>query len=110
MFKVGKEVVYGPEPKLDYELEVGCIIGEPTKLGETVSIESADDHIFGLVLINDWSGKWSLLNSVPAANNICSTRHPGTGDGTVGSNEREELRHFDESLDHHSGCPDTHHD
>ena len=56
-FREGGEVIYGPTRQLDYELEVAAVIGKPTALGETVSVHEADDHIFGLVLINDWSGK-----------------------------------------------------
>jgi fumarylacetoacetase len=56
-FRDGEEVIYGPTKQLDYELEVGCIIGKQTELGETISAENADEHIFGLVLINDWSGE-----------------------------------------------------
>ena len=55
-FRLRDDVVYGPTKELDYELEVGCIIGRPTAMGETVSLKDAEDHIFGLVLLNDWSG------------------------------------------------------
>ncbi|KFY28338.1 hypothetical protein V491_00520 [Pseudogymnoascus sp. VKM F-3775] len=50
-------IVYGPTKQLDYELELACIIGKPTKLGETVASKHADDHIFGYVLMNDWSAR-----------------------------------------------------
>lgn len=56
-FQQGQEVVYGPTRQLDYELEVAAIIGQPTTLGDTIFIDNADEHIFGLVLLNDWSGK-----------------------------------------------------
>jgi fumarylacetoacetase len=49
--------LYGPTRQLDYELEVAAIIGKPSTLGEPISINDADGHIFGLVLINDWSGE-----------------------------------------------------
>ena len=43
---------------MDFELEVAFFVGgPPTKLGEPVSINNAEDHIFGFVLMNDWSGK-----------------------------------------------------
>jgi len=61
-FKDGEEVVLGPSRQLDYELELGCIIGKPSKMGERVRIENADDHIFGVVIVNDWSGR-SLTTS-----------------------------------------------
>jgi fumarylacetoacetase len=49
-------VIFGPTRRLDYELEIGCIIGKPSRLGESIDIADADEHIFGLVLLNDWSG------------------------------------------------------
>ncbi|KAL2066180.1 hypothetical protein VTL71DRAFT_2251 [Oculimacula yallundae] len=51
------EVVYGPTEQLDYELEVGCIVGKPSKLGDSIAVSDADEHIFGLVLLNDWSAR-----------------------------------------------------
>ena len=42
---------------LDYELEVGCLIGGGNQLGSSISIENAEDHIFGLTLLNDWSAR-----------------------------------------------------
>lgn len=53
----GGGVVFGPSQRVDFELEVACIIGKPSKFGAPVDINSADEHIFGLVLLNDWSGK-----------------------------------------------------
>ena len=43
--------------KLDFELETGFIIGKPNNLGEPIAIENAWDHIFGMVLLNDWSAR-----------------------------------------------------
>lgn len=43
--------------KLDFELETGFIIGKSNKLGEPINIENAWDHIFGMVLFNDWSAR-----------------------------------------------------
>ena len=43
--------------KLDLELETGFIIGKPNALGEPVPCEQAEDHIFGMVLLNDWSAR-----------------------------------------------------
>ena len=50
-------VVFKATRQLDFELEVACIIGKPSKFGVPVRIEDAEEHIFGLVLLNDWSGK-----------------------------------------------------
>lgn len=43
--------------QLDFELEVGCLIGTGNEQGLPVSIEEAEDYIFGLVLVNDWSAR-----------------------------------------------------
>lgn len=43
--------------KLDFELETGFIVGKPNDLGSPVSVDQAPDHIFGMVLLNDWSAR-----------------------------------------------------
>ena len=43
--------------KLDFELETGSIVGKATALGETIAIDDAENHIFGMVLLNDWSAR-----------------------------------------------------
>jgi fumarylacetoacetase len=48
---------FGPSARLDYELEVGCFIGHPNPLGRLIPIERAEDHVFGLCLLNDWSAR-----------------------------------------------------
>jgi fumarylacetoacetase len=48
---------FGPTRALDYELEVGFFIGAGNALGEPIPIESAEDHIFGICLVNDWSAR-----------------------------------------------------
>ncbi len=48
---------FGPSRQLDFELEMGMIVGVPTALGETVPLARAEDHIFGLALFNDWSAR-----------------------------------------------------
>src|SRR4029079_14688565 len=48
---------FGPSKSLDYELEMAFLIGPGNSLGEPVRIDSAADHIFGLVLMNDWSAR-----------------------------------------------------
>jgi fumarylacetoacetase len=42
---------------LDFELEMGFFIGPGSKLGHPVPVNSASDHIFGMVLVNDWSAR-----------------------------------------------------
>ena len=48
---------FGPSRQLDIELEVGFIIGPGNKMGTRIPVESASDHIFGLVMVNDWSAR-----------------------------------------------------
>jgi fumarylacetoacetase len=48
---------FGPSERLDIELEAGFVIGTPSRLGEPVPIERALDHVFGMVLVNDWSAR-----------------------------------------------------
>src|ERR1700722_19442819 len=47
--------VFGPSKSFDYELETAFLIGPGNSLGNPVPIGQATDHIFGLVLMNDWS-------------------------------------------------------
>jgi fumarylacetoacetase len=49
--------VYAPTRRLDIELELGFVIGTPSRLGEPVSTAAALDHVFGAVLVNDWSAR-----------------------------------------------------
>ncbi|MDX5482007.1 MAG: fumarylacetoacetase [Hymenobacteraceae bacterium] len=48
---------FGPSKLLDFELEVAFITGKETQLGESITPNQANDHIFGLVLFNDWSAR-----------------------------------------------------
>jgi fumarylacetoacetase len=48
---------YGPTRRLDYELEVGFFVGKANSLGRTVQIGRAEEHLFGLCLVNDWSAR-----------------------------------------------------
>jgi fumarylacetoacetase len=48
---------FGPSQMLDYELEVGFFVGVGNELGHPISIERAEEHIFGLCLVNDWSAR-----------------------------------------------------
>lgn len=49
--------VYGPCRKLDYELEMGFIVGKCSQLGKPVGIDEADAYMFGMVILNDWSAR-----------------------------------------------------
>jgi fumarylacetoacetase len=48
---------FGPSRMLDYELEVGFFIGAGNELGRSIPIDRAEEHIFGLCLVNDWSAR-----------------------------------------------------
>ena len=48
---------YGPSGRLDYELELGLWIGRGNRLGETIPISEAAEHIAGWCLLNDWSAR-----------------------------------------------------
>ncbi len=49
--------VFGPCCNLDFELELGAIVGTPSHMGEPVTVAEAYDMIFGYVLLNDWSAR-----------------------------------------------------
>lgn len=49
--------VVGPSARLDYELELGVVIGVGNPLGEAVAIDQAESHVYGLCLLNDWSAR-----------------------------------------------------
>jgi len=57
--------VFGPTKMLDFELEVAFVTCRPTQLGQSISTEDAEDHIFGFVLFNDMSArdvqKWEYV-------------------------------------------------
>jgi fumarylacetoacetase len=48
---------FGPSKVLDYELEVGFFVGQSNEQGQPIKISEAEDHIFGLCLVNDWSAR-----------------------------------------------------
>lgn len=60
-----EQPVYGACKLLDFELEMAFIVGKENALGEPVDIAHAEDHIFGMVLFNDWSArdiqKWEYV-------------------------------------------------
>ncbi len=53
----GVEPVFGQSRSMDYELEVGLFVGPGNVLGEPIPITEAEQHIFGLCLVNDWSAR-----------------------------------------------------
>lgn len=48
---------YGPSARLDYEMELGLLIGQPSVLGDPVTLGAAEDHLFGFCMLNDWSAR-----------------------------------------------------
>ena len=46
-----------PSARLDWELEVGVLVGAGNSLGEPIPIAQAEEHVFGLCLLNDWSAR-----------------------------------------------------
>jgi fumarylacetoacetase len=72
---------FGPSRSLDYELEMAFFIGPGNSLGKPVPIERAVDHIFGFVLMNDWSARdiqsWEYQPLGPfLAKNFCTSISP----------------------------------
>jgi fumarylacetoacetase len=49
--------IFSPTRRLDMELEMGAVIGTPSRLGEPITVAQADAMIFGYVLLNDWSAR-----------------------------------------------------
>ena len=48
---------FGPCKRLDFELEMGVVIGQPSPMGEMLTEQQAEDMIFGFTLLNDWSAR-----------------------------------------------------
>jgi len=48
---------FGPSKRLDYEMELGMVIGSGNALGEPVPVGQALDHVFGFCIVNDWSAR-----------------------------------------------------
>ncbi|KAF9925836.1 hypothetical protein FBU30_004456 [Linnemannia zychae] len=53
----GEAPQFGPSLRMDCELEMAFLVGTGNKLGEPISINNAKDHMFGVVLMNDWSAR-----------------------------------------------------
>ena len=73
--------VFGPSKRIDYELELGLVIGRPNAQGEPIPIERAEEHLFGVALFNDWSARdiqaWEYQPLGPfLAKNFASTLSP----------------------------------
>lgn len=49
--------VFGPCRLMDFELEMAFFVGGGNTLGQPISVKEAHNHIFGMVVMNDWSGE-----------------------------------------------------
>jgi fumarylacetoacetase len=72
---------FQPSARLDFELELGVVIGQGNNQGQPISIEKAEDHVFGLTLFNDWSARdiqaWEYQPLGPfLSKNFASTLSP----------------------------------
>ena len=72
---------FGPSVRLDYELELGLVIGRPSVQGEPIPMERAEEHLFGVALFNDWSARdiqaWEYQPLGPfLSKNFASTLSP----------------------------------
>jgi fumarylacetoacetase len=52
-----KDPTFGPTQMLDYEAEVGFFVGRGNDLGKSVPIDQAEERLFGICLVNDWSAR-----------------------------------------------------
>lgn len=76
-----EQPVFAPTRKLDFELEMAFVICRETKIGQRITTAEAEDHIFGLVLFNDWSARdiqqWEYVPLGPfLSKNFASTVSP----------------------------------
>ena len=55
--EVSGDISYAPTQQLDFELELGFVLGGHSELGRTIAIDDVGDHLFGVVLLNDWSAR-----------------------------------------------------
>ncbi len=72
---------FGPCRLMDFELEMAFVVGQATAMGQHISTQAAEDHIFGLMLFNDWSArdiqKWEYQPLGPfLAKSFASTVSP----------------------------------
>lgn len=73
--------VFGPSRLVDFELEMAFITTDANVMGESIPVDEAEEHIFGMVLFNDWSArdiqKWEYVPLGPfLAKNFASSMSP----------------------------------
>lgn len=76
-----KPPFYGPCKGIDVEVEMGFFVGQGSEFGESISMADAPEHIFGMVLVNDWSArdiqKWEYVPLGPfLGKNFCTSISP----------------------------------
>ena len=108
---------FGPCKRLDFELEMGVVVGQPSPMGEMLTEKQAEEMIFGFVILNDWSARdiqqWEYVPLGPFQAKAFGTsispwvvtrealepfrvHGPGAGSGAAGLSEAdaaEQLRH-----------------
>lgn len=74
--KLPDNVTLGKSQKLDFELEMAFVVGVGNEMGTSIPVDKAEEHIFGVVLMNDWSGKKSMIKYISSSGysslGICS--------------------------------------
>ena len=75
------ELSFGPSKRLDFEVEFAALIGRGTHMGESIDVNRAEDHVFGFVLMNDWSARdiqsWESIPLGPfISKSFCTTVSP----------------------------------
>jgi fumarylacetoacetase len=73
--------VSSPCRQLDFEVELALVVGQGSEMGSSIDVNEAEDHIFGVVLMNDWSARdiqlWeSTLIGPFNGKNFCTTISP----------------------------------
>ena len=99
-----KNPVLSPCRKLDIELELGCFVCKPSTLGNPILIDDAREHLFGVVLLNDWSARGICPNPtkpLKAAGVVLIVRNRYTGMGICSTRpiQQQELRYLYQSMD-----------
>jgi fumarylacetoacetase len=51
-------IICGPSRAVDYEMEFAAIVGKPLSMNQGLTVKEVDEHIFGFVIVNDWSCKF----------------------------------------------------
>ena len=111
---------FGACKRLDFELEIGFVVGQPSQMGEMLAEKQAEEMIFGFVLLNDWSARdiqqWEYVPLGPFQGKAFATSispwivtrealepfrvdGPGAGSGTAAVFEADAANNYDLQLD-----------